>query len=130
MIDRIGPLRLAARVAAALLPAMGLATMGLATMGLATMGLATVPAAADPAKLALGRTVFLEKAEPRCGVCHTLADAKTTGEIGPVLDELKPDLDRVKAAVTNGVGVMPAFEALSPEQIEAVALYVATVAGK
>lgn len=87
------------------------------------------PAQADPARLELGRRVFTALAEPRCGVCHTLADAGTKGEIGPVLDTLKPDAGRVTAAVTNGIGVMPAFEDLTPEQVEAVAAYVATVTG-
>ena len=88
--------------------------------------LATPAAAADEA----GRRVFLDVAEPRCGVCHTLAEAGTTGEVGPNLDVLKPDAERVKAAVTTGIGVMPAFEDLTPEQIEAVALYVSGAAGR
>lgn len=87
-------------------------------------------ASADPARLALGKRVFTEIAEPRCGACHTLADAGTKGEVGPVLDALKPDAARVAAAVTNGIGVMPAFEDLTPEQVEAVALYVATATGQ
>ena len=87
------------------------------------------PASAAPTAEA-GRTVFLEKAEPRCGVCHTLSEAGTTGEIGPNLDTLKPDAERVKAAVSNGIGVMPAFEDLSPEEIESVSLYVAGAAGR
>ncbi|MGU3538020.1 SorU family sulfite dehydrogenase c-type cytochrome subunit [Methylobacterium sp. A54F] len=87
-------------------------------------------ASADPARLELGKRVFTEISEPRCGACHTLADAGTTGDVGPVLDGLKPDAARVAAAVSGGIGVMPAFEDLTPEQIEAVALYVATVAGK
>lgn len=87
-------------------------------------------AGADEAALTLGRTVFLEAAEPQCAVCHTLADAKAAGEVGPVLDELKPDAERVTAAVSNGIGIMPAYESLTKEQIDAVALYVSTVAGK
>lgn len=87
-------------------------------------------ACADPDRLALGKRVFLEMADPRCGICHTLADAGTSGEIGPNLDSLKPDANRVQAAVSNGIGVMPAFEDLTPEQIEAVALYVASTAGR
>ncbi|KMO29818.1 cytochrome C [Methylobacterium variabile] len=93
------------------------------------MSFATVPASADPARLALGKRVFTELSEPRCGICHTLADAGTTGEIGPALDTLKPDAGRVATAVTNGIGVMPAFEDLTPEQVAAVADYVATVTG-
>ncbi len=91
--------------------------------------LTTAPASADPARLALGKRVFTELAEPGCGVCHMLADAGTTGTVGPVLDSLKPDAGRVATAVTNGIGVMPAFEDLTPEQVAAVALYVATVTG-
>lgn len=90
----------------------------------------TLPALADDAALKLGREVFLQHAEPACGLCHTLAHAKSSGEVGPVLDELKPDAARVRTAVANGIGVMPAFEGLSKEQVEAVALYVSTVAGK
>ncbi|MDX2265647.1 MAG: cytochrome c [Hyphomicrobiales bacterium] len=85
---------------------------------------------ADPAKLELGKKVFLELAEPNCGVCHTLDDAGTKGEIGPLLDDMRPDADRVEAAVTNGLGAMPAYDGLSKEQIAAVAYYVASVAGK
>ncbi len=87
------------------------------------------PAVADPAKLELGKRVFTELAEPRCGACHTLADAGTKGELGPVLDTLKPSASRVATAVTNGIGVMPAFEDLTEEQVAAVALYVQTVTG-
>ena len=87
------------------------------------------PAVADPAALELGKRVFTELAEPRCGACHTLADAGTKGELGPVLDTLKPSASRVATAVTNGIGVMPAFEDLTEEQVKAVALYVQTVTG-
>ena len=89
-----------------------------------------LPAAAEEATLALGRKVFLEISKPPCGLCHTLADAGAAGEVGPILDELKPTADRVRTAVTNGIGPMPPNEGLTKEQIEAVALYVSTVAGK
>jgi mono/diheme cytochrome c family protein len=53
------------------------------------------------------------------------------GEVGPILDDLKPDAERVKAAVVNGIGVMPAYEeTLTQEQIDAVARYVATAVGQ
>lgn len=101
-------------------------------LGLHAFAVACLPATvlADEAGLKLGKQVFLGQAEPQCAVCHTLADAKSAGEVGPILDELKPDAERVKAAVANGIGIMPAYEGLSKEQIEAVALYVSTVAGK
>lgn len=89
-----------------------------------------LPAGADEATLALGKKVFLEISKPQCGLCHTLADAGAVGQIGPILDELRPTADRVRTAVTNGIGPMPPNEGLTKEQIEAVALYVSTVAGK
>lgn len=77
-----------------------------------------------------GREVFNEGATPACAVCHTLQDAGATGEIGPSLDEMKPDEERVTRAVRRGVGAMPAFEeALSDEQIAAVSRYVAKATG-
>lgn len=97
---------------------------------LLTLSAINHPSFADPAKLALGKQVFLEVVEPKCGLCHSLADAGVVGEIGPSLDDLKPDADRVSAAVVNGIGIMPAFEGLTPDQIDALAFYVSTVAGK
>jgi len=76
--------------------------------------------------LELGKQVFLEKAEPSCALCHTLKAAEATGRIGPNLDELKPDEEKVSNAVKNGVGNMPPFdEVLSEAEIAAVAKYVA-----
>ncbi|PST18702.1 cytochrome c [Mesorhizobium plurifarium] len=92
--------------------------------------LSPIPASADEDKLALGREIFLERSEPQCALCHTLADAEAVGEVGPNLDELKPDAERVATAVTNGIGPMPANEILTEKDIEAVALYVSTVAGR
>ena len=66
-----------------------------------------------------------------CASCHTLADAGATGTVGPNLDQAKPPKALVLDRVTNGKGVMPSFKGrLTPAQIEAVATYVATVAGK
>jgi cbb3-type cytochrome c oxidase subunit III len=66
-----------------------------------------------------------------CGGCHTLAAAGTTGTKGPNLDQLKPPEARVAHQVTIGGGIMPAFKGkLTPAQIEAVAKYVASSAGK
>lgn len=80
--------------------------------------------AADKAMLKLGKQVFTTQAEPRCTICHTLADAQAVGEIGPNLDDLKPTVDQVRKAVEDGVDAMPAYETLTEEQIDAVALYV------
>jgi cytochrome c6 len=74
----------------------------------------------------LGRKVFTQIAQPQCGVCHTLAAAGTSGAIGPKLDELQPNEERVRNAVRQGVGIMPAYEKkLTEAQIRAVARYVA-----
>ena len=71
----------------------------------------------------LGKDVFLNKAV--CSACHTLADAGSSGDIGPNLNEIRPDKMRVINTVTNGIGVMPPYEdQLTPEEIEAVAHYV------
>lgn len=83
----------------------------------------------DDDKFALGKAVFTEQAQPSCTVCHTLEDAGAAAEIGPNLDELKPTTERVAAAVSGGLGIMPAFESLSEEQIEAVAYYVSKATG-
>ena len=71
----------------------------------------------------LGLEVYNNKAQ--CGVCHTLRAAGSEGQIGPNLDMLKPQISQIIAVVTNGIGVMQAWEGiLSYEEIEAVAYYV------
>lgn len=72
-----------------------------------------------------GRDLFLNKAQPNCGVCHALADADAQGAVGPNLNQLQPTLEQVQQAVNQGVGVMPAFGGqLSSGEIEALATYV------
>jgi len=74
-------------------------------------------------KMILGLEVYNNKAQ--CGVCHTLKAAGSSGDIGPDLDQLKLSMDRIIYSVTNGIGVMQAWEGiLTPEEIEAVAYYV------
>jgi mono/diheme cytochrome c family protein len=63
-----------------------------------------------------------------CGGCHTLSDAGTNGEVGPNLDELKPDAERVTAAIESGPGTMPP-NLLEGAEAEAVATYVSEAAG-
>jgi outer membrane protein assembly factor BamB len=66
-----------------------------------------------------------------CASCHTLAAAGSTGTVGPNLDQLKPSDAAVVKQVTNGGGGMPAFgSSLSKSQIQSVALFVSSVAGK
>jgi cbb3-type cytochrome c oxidase subunit III len=74
-----------------------------------------------------GKQIFMTK----CGGCHTLKDAGTTGTQGPNLDLLKPPFPIVKNQVIKGGGIMPAFKGvLTDAQIDAVAKYVADHAGK
>lgn len=87
-------------------------------------------AAQDAGGAALGKRIFTSESQPPCGLCHALADAGASGAVGPSLDDLKPTEEQVRAAVRGGVGVMPAYESLSEEEIAAVARYVATAAGQ
>ena len=74
-----------------------------------------------------GKTIF----QSECAGCHTLKAANATGTIGPNLDQLKPGEARSKHQVEVGGGVMPAFKGtLTPAQIDAVAKFVASSAGK
>ena len=76
---------------------------------------------------AQGKTVFTSN----CKGCHTLKDAGATGSVGPNLDSLQPDKATVVRQVDNGGGPMPSFKGtLSTTQINAVATYVSSVAGK
>jgi cbb3-type cytochrome c oxidase subunit III len=66
-----------------------------------------------------------------CVSCHTLKDAGSTGTIGPNLDQAKPPASLVVDRVTNGKSAMPSFKSkLTDAQIQAVAKYVSSVAGK
>jgi mono/diheme cytochrome c family protein len=78
------------------------------------------------AKAMQGKDIYLAKAQPNCGVCHTLADAGSQGAVGPNLDVLKPTEAQVSQAISQGVGIMPSFGAqLSSDEIAALAAYVA-----
>jgi mono/diheme cytochrome c family protein len=94
-----------------------------------TQATTTAPAGGGSADLvAQGKQVF-QKAG--CTSCHTLKDAGATGTVGPNLDDAKPPKSLVIDRVTNGKGVMPSFKGqLTQAEIDAVATYVSTVAGK
>jgi len=80
-------------------------------------------------KMVLGLKVYNDKAQ--CGVCHSLKAAGSDGQIGPNLDMLKPQIEQIISAVTNGIGVMPPWGAiLTKEEIESVAYYVFTTTNK
>jgi mono/diheme cytochrome c family protein len=73
----------------------------------------------DPSK---GKAIFASKG---CTSCHTLADAGSTGTVGPNLDQAKPSYELAVTRVTKGQGAMPSFESqLSPQEIADVAQYV------
>lgn len=76
-----------------------------------------------------GKELFTKGATPACGLCHTLADAGASANVGPSLDELKPDAARVAQAVKQGIGAMPPYKQLSEEQVQALARYVAKASG-
>ena len=82
----------------------------------------SIPVKSD-ALFEMGKDVFLNKAV--CSTCHTLDDAGSDGQIGPNLNQIRPNKMKVINSVTYGIGVMPAYEGeLSPKEIEAVAHYV------
>jgi mono/diheme cytochrome c family protein len=97
------------------------------TTGTGTTGTETTPAPqGDPVA---GKAVFTGASG--CTGCHTLADAGSTGTVGPNLDDAKPSFDLVVERVTNGSPAgMPAFKgSLTQQQIDDVAAYVSSVAG-
>ena len=70
-----------------------------------------------------GKEIFLNAGN--CAACHSLKDAGSNAMVGPNLNEIRPDIGRVKNAVLNGIGVMPAYQGiLSSEEIDAVSHYV------
>jgi len=74
-------------------------------------------------KFNLGKDIFLN--DGNCAACHSLEDAGSIANIGPNLNEIRPDIGRVINAVNNGIGVMPSqLGILSEEEIDAVAYYV------
>ena len=84
-------------------------------------GLASVASANDE----VGKQLFLKGAAPACAICHTLDAAGAAGAVGPSLTELQPDAARVLNALKNGIGQMPAYTSLTPEQMQILSEYVA-----
>lgn len=92
-----------------------------------------------------GKTIFTDGTgtATACGACHTLADAGTSSETGPDLDETLADKDRAyieesivapDAEITPGfqAGIMPKNygDTLSDEELEALVGYLDEVAGQ
>ena len=125
----------------ALLLAFGLGALGFflgretAPKKRVTVSRTTTPAATTPSTTpaaagnpTAGKAVF---ASAGCGGCHTLAAAGAAGAVGPNLDQVKPAYAFVLARVTQGKGAMPSFKGqLTPKQIQDVAAYVSSSAGK
>ena len=63
-------------------------------------------------------------------MCHTLQAAGAQGQVGPVLDEIKPDANRVLSALRNGIGAMTSFaKKMTEKDMQAVARFVAHSTG-
>ena len=72
-----------------------------------------------------GKTLFVSSG---CGGCHTLVAARTTGKVGPDLDESRPDFADVVESLIKGPGEMPVFtNRLSNAELRDVAKFVSTV---
>lgn len=96
----------------------------------ALLPLSLAQAADEAAQLARGKALFTGQAVPACAVCHTLQAAGSEGQVGPVLDELKPTAERVRKALRAGLGAMPSYgDKLSAADIDALALFVARSSG-
>jgi len=90
---------------------------------LLAIGLAVTGCGGSGAPNSPGGKVF---ASAGCAGCHTLKAANAKGQIGPNLDELKPDESTVARQVRNGGNGMPSFKSkLSGGQIDQVASFVA-----
>ena len=86
-------------------------------------------------KAVSGQTVTLTKAEAsgreifgeQCAQCHTLAAANAVGDVGPNLDDLRPDRELVLNAIEHGRtsarGTMPG-NLVQGEEMEEVADFV------
>ncbi len=87
------------------------------------------PASADRTPQAAGddpKAIFTAS----CGSCHTLADAGTSGTVGPNLDESSVSMEQAERQIAQGGGGMPAFRGqLSDEQIRRLAGYVVKARG-
>ena len=75
---------------------------------------------------AAGKAVFTSAG---CAGCHTLAAAGANGQVGPNLDQLKPNAALVRKTIKEGPSVMPA-NLLTGATADAVSKYVADNAGR
>lgn len=95
----------------------------------ATETMTTETTATPKGDLVDGKAIFLGTSG--CTACHTLADAGSTGNVGPNLDDAQPSFDLAYDRVTNGQGEMPSFgTSLTDQRRTDVAAYVSAVAGR
>jgi mono/diheme cytochrome c family protein len=97
------------------------------TLPTTTTSTADLPALKLTGDAAAGKAVFTSAG---CVGCHTLAAAGSNGNVGPNLDEAKPNTELVVTRVTKGQGAMPPFgDQLTPQQIADVAAFVTQSTG-
>ncbi len=105
-----------------------LAAALLAGAALVPVALGTAPAKAKVKVKAAAKPVVLDGQtlfRSNCGGCHTLADAKTHGRVGPLLTGDDLDVPSVLYMIENGDGVMPSFiDTLDAKQIKTLAAWV------
>lgn len=93
--------------------------------GAVALAFATVSAPVASASDEEGKLLFLKGAAPACAICHALDAAGAAGAVGPSMNELQPDAARVMNALKNGIGQMPSYSSLTPEQMKILSEYVA-----
>jgi len=109
-------------------PRLKLIAVAAASLSLVIAGCGGASSSATGDKSGDGAKIF---SDAGCAGCHTLAAAGSHGTTGPNLDGLKPSEATVANQVANGGGGMPSFKgALTQKQIDAVAKYVSTSAGR
>ena len=73
----------------------------------------------------VGYQLFNNAAQPPCAACHSLKAAGAKGVVGPNLDELRPDAQRIRTALAQGVGAMPAYaDQLSDAEVTALVAFI------
>src|SRR5437867_4646160 len=87
-------------------PICGAAVLGLALLALSGCGGKGQESSSGSTSSLPGAKVFDSAG---CGGCHTLAAAKSNGTVGPNLDQLRPDQQRVELQVRHGGVGMPSF---------------------
>ena len=86
------------------------------------------PATALSQESTLGMRLFTGSTQPSCATCHTLEAAGAQGVIGPNLDVLRPNAQRIRAALEQGVGAMPSYaNQLSDTEIDALIDFITRV---